>query len=56
MSCLNTIALEVLHVLDPLAEEILLARYASKDREFTEAVAALPLPVELYIQSGEVWG
>ena len=40
MSCLNTITLEVLHVIDPLAEEILLASYASEDREFTEAAAA----------------
>ena len=56
MSCLNTITLEVLNVLDPIAGEILLARYASEDREFTKAAAAPPLLVELYIQSGEVWG
>ena len=39
--------------LDP-AEEITLARYAREEREFTEAAAAPPQPVELYIPSSEV--
>ena len=42
--------------INPIAEEILLARYAREEREFTEAAAAPPLPVELYVPSGEVWG
>ena len=46
--------LDVHHVLDPLAEEILLARYAREEREFTEAAAVPQQPVELYIPSGEL--
>ena len=42
--------------LGPLAEEILLARYAREEREFTEAAAVPPQPVVLYIPSGELWG
>ena len=42
--------------LDPLGEEILLARYVREEREFTEAAAVPPQPVELYIPSGELWG
>ena len=43
------------NLLDPLAEEILLARYAREEREFTEAAAVPPQLVELYIPSGELW-
>ena len=42
--------------LDPIAEEILLARYAREEREFTEAAAVPPQLVELYTPSGELWG
>ena len=42
--------------LGPLAEEILLARYAREEREFTEAAAVPPQLVELYIPSGKLWG
>ena len=40
--------------LDPIAEEILLARYAREEREFTETAAALPRPVRRYAPSVEV--
>ena len=42
--------------LDPIAEEILLARYAREEREFTETAAAPPRPVVLDIPSVEVLG
>ena len=57
MSCLNLfeslLQSMFFMVLGPLAEEILLARYAREEREFTEAAAAPPQPVELYIPSSE---
>ena len=39
-----------------MAAEILLARYAREEKEFTEAAAAAPRRVELYNPTGEVWG
>ena len=42
--------------LDPTAEEILMARYAREEREFTEIAAAPPRPVVLDIPSIDVWG
>ena len=60
MSCLNlfeTLLRWMFFVfLDPIAEEILLAKYAREEREFTETAAAPPRPVVLYIPSVEVWG
>ena len=60
MSCLNlfeTLLHSMLFVfLDPIAEEILLARYAREEREFSEAAAAPPRPVIQYAPSEEVWG
>ena len=50
----NTITVDVFMSLDAIAEEILLMRNAREEREFTEAAAAPPQPVELYIPSSEV--
>ena len=60
MSCLNLFE-TLLHsmfivFLDPIVGEILMARYAREEREFTETAAAPPRPVVLYIPSVEVWG
>ena len=60
MSCLNLFE-TLLHsmfivFLDPTAEEILMARYAREEREFTEIAAAPPRPVVLDIPSIDVWG